>query len=187
MKRGCSASSIDSPQTNRKTGQLRRSALDLWRLQRHKVPIEKGRRSAMTLKEFFTQFFHLVERPDAEHALPQPGVTANSWVRDEFGNHYYRTRGGARDPALGYERRWVIYSGLARSVAPCRRAGAAGSPIPTPPPPRRKNTPRANGRKLGAENHTGTAQAYRPQGSISHPRGASESHGRFTPPGRRAI
>ena len=27
---------------------------------------------------------------------------------DEFGNTYYRTRGGKIDPALGFERRWVI-------------------------------------------------------------------------------
>ena len=30
---------------------------------------------------------------------------------DEFGNRYYRTRGGAIDPALGFDRRWVIYNG----------------------------------------------------------------------------
>src|SRR5206468_3005891 len=29
---------------------------------------------------------------------------------DEFGNIYYRTRGGAIDPALGFQRRWVIYA-----------------------------------------------------------------------------
>ena len=29
---------------------------------------------------------------------------------DEFGNVYYRTRGGAIDPALGFQRRWVIYA-----------------------------------------------------------------------------
>src|SRR5215475_3521173 len=30
---------------------------------------------------------------------------------DEFGNRYYRTRGGKIDPTLGFERRWVIYNG----------------------------------------------------------------------------
>ena len=30
---------------------------------------------------------------------------------DEFGNVYYRMRGGRIDPALGFNRRWVIYSG----------------------------------------------------------------------------
>ncbi len=32
---------------------------------------------------------------------------------DEFGNRYYRTRGGAIDPTLGFQRRWVIYNGYA--------------------------------------------------------------------------
>ena len=30
---------------------------------------------------------------------------------DEFGNRYYRTRGGKIDRGLGFERRWVIYNG----------------------------------------------------------------------------
>ena len=34
---------------------------------------------------------------------------------DEFGNAYYRTRGGAIDPALGFERRWVIYNGVSEA------------------------------------------------------------------------
>ena len=31
---------------------------------------------------------------------------------DEFGNRYYRTKGGKIDPTLGFERRWVIYRGI---------------------------------------------------------------------------
>ena len=34
---------------------------------------------------------------------------------DEFGNRYYRTKGGKIDPALGFERRWVIYNGVAEA------------------------------------------------------------------------
>jgi NADH:ubiquinone oxidoreductase subunit len=34
---------------------------------------------------------------------------------DESGNAYYRTRGGAIDPALGFERRWVIYNGVSEA------------------------------------------------------------------------
>src|SRR5690606_7685521 len=30
---------------------------------------------------------------------------------DEFGNRYYRTRGGKIDPVLRFERRWVVYNG----------------------------------------------------------------------------
>ena len=36
--------------------------------------------------------------------------------QDEFGNRYYRTRGGAIDPALGFDRRWVIYNGAVRRL-----------------------------------------------------------------------
>ena len=53
---------------------------------------------------------------------------------DEHGNRYYRTKGGKIDPALGYERRWVIYNGdveasrigadLARLDPPHPRAAA---------------------------------------------------------------
>ena len=31
--------------------------------------------------------------------------------QDEFGNIYYRTKGGKIDPTLLFERRWVVYSG----------------------------------------------------------------------------
>ncbi|WP_291829517.1 NADH-ubiquinone oxidoreductase subunit NDUFA12 family protein, partial [Bosea sp. (in: a-proteobacteria)] len=34
---------------------------------------------------------------------------------DEFGNVYYRTKGGVKDGALGYQRRWVIYNGEAEA------------------------------------------------------------------------
>ena len=34
---------------------------------------------------------------------------------DEFGNRYYRTRGGKIDPTLRIERRWVVYNGIAEA------------------------------------------------------------------------
>src|SRR5438477_7547277 len=34
---------------------------------------------------------------------------------DEFGNRYFRTKGGKIDPVLRFERRWVIYKGLAEA------------------------------------------------------------------------
>jgi NADH:ubiquinone oxidoreductase subunit len=34
---------------------------------------------------------------------------------DEFGNRYYRTKGGKIDPTLGFQRRWVIYNGIAEA------------------------------------------------------------------------
>ncbi len=42
---------------------------------------------------------------------------------DEFGNVYYRTKGGKIDPALGFERRWVIFNGVAEAT--CHTAGLA--------------------------------------------------------------
>ena len=35
--------------------------------------------------------------------------------QDEQGNLYYRTIGGKIDPTLGFERRWVIYNGVAEA------------------------------------------------------------------------
>ena len=62
---------------------------------------------------------------------------------DEFGNRYYRTKNGKIDPTLGFERRWVIYAGiaeaskiplgLARLDAPCGRCAAAAEQDQTAP------------------------------------------------------
>jgi NADH:ubiquinone oxidoreductase subunit len=121
----------------------------------------------MTLKEFFTQFFTWWN-----------GQTLNTrfhtWRHgervgeDEFGNVYYRSKGGAKDPALGIERRWVIYAGLADlSRVPPGWRGWLAHTYPTAPS-QEEYAPR-EWQKNGAENHTGTAQAYRPQGSILTP------------------
>ena len=54
---------------------------------------------------------------------------------DEFGNVYYRTRGGKIDRALGFERRWVIYKGLAEgSNTPTGWYGWLHHTVDTPPP-----------------------------------------------------
>ena len=60
--------------------------------------------------------------------------------QDEFGNRYYRTRGGKIDPTLLMERRWVIYNGeaeasigaavVARLAAPHRRCAADRGALP---------------------------------------------------------
>src|SRR5215831_3208178 len=53
---------------------------------------------------------------------------------DEFGNRYYRTRGGKIDPTLGYERRWVIYNGTAEaSIVPPSWHGWLDHTVDTPP------------------------------------------------------
>ena len=53
---------------------------------------------------------------------------------DEFGNRYYRTRGGKIDPTLGYERRWGIYNGTAEaSIVPPSWHGWLHHTVDTPP------------------------------------------------------
>lgn len=83
---------------------------------------------------------------------------------DEFGNVYYRTRGGVKDKALGFERRWVIYNGEAE-----------GSRVPpgwngwmqhrTDTPPTKEDYKPREWQKPHLPNMTGTPDAWRPPGS----------------------
>ena len=68
---------------------------------------------------------------------------------DEFGNRYYRTRGGKIDPTLGFERRWVVYNGYAEASA-CRRPGMAGFITPSIRRRRRKTTSHIPGKSRTA-------------------------------------
>jgi len=84
---------------------------------------------------------------------------------DEFGNAYYRTRGGAIDPGLGFERRWVIYNGVSEaSMTPAGWNGWLHHTVDTPPTqedykPRESERPHMG-------NPTGTPAAIVPKGSI---------------------
>ena len=86
--------------------------------------------------------------------------------QDEFGNSYYRTSGGKLDPALGYERRWVIYAGESDgSKTPPGWYGWLHQTTDTPPT---AETYVAREWEMPHQaNMTGTAQAYRPAGSLS--------------------
>ena len=83
---------------------------------------------------------------------------------DEFGNAYYRSRGGKIDPVLGFERRWVIYKGYSEaSMTPPGWYGWMQHTTDTPPTeeayaPRDWQLPHQ-------PNMTGTPAAYRPTGS----------------------
>lgn len=85
--------------------------------------------------------------------------------RDEFGNTYYRSKGGRIDPAIGVERRWVIYAGYAEaSQIPPGWHGWMHHRTDVPPTaeayePRDWQLPHK-------QNMTGTPGAYRPRGSI---------------------
>jgi NADH:ubiquinone oxidoreductase subunit len=83
---------------------------------------------------------------------------------DEYGNVYYRSRGGEKDKALGHERRWVIYNGEAEaSRVPPGWAGWLAFTYQTAPSSE-EYAPR-EWQKPHQSNQTGTANAYRPGGS----------------------
>ena len=117
----------------------------------------------MTLKQFFTEVFTWWNGQTL-------GTRFHTWRNgefvgtDEFGNTYYRTKGRTIDPALGTERRWVVYNGDtdASRVPP----GWRGWLCHTYPlaPSEETYTPR-EWEKPYVPNMTGTAQAYRPRGS----------------------
>jgi len=65
--------------------------------------------------------------------------------QDGQGNTYYRTKGRKIDPTLGFERRWVVYNGLAEASR-IPRSGMAGSITPSTSRRPKRATPRANGR-----------------------------------------
>ncbi|WP_374308271.1 NADH:ubiquinone oxidoreductase subunit NDUFA12 [Methylocella sp.] len=100
------------------------------------------------------------------------GATLNSrfytWLHgtlvgtDEFGNLYYR--GKKIDPALGFERRWVIYNGYAEgSATPPGWYGWLHHTVDVPPTDE-KYEPR-EWQLPYIPNLTGTPEAWRPPGS----------------------
>jgi NADH:ubiquinone oxidoreductase subunit len=83
---------------------------------------------------------------------------------DEFGNRYFRTKGGKIDPTLLFERRWVIYNGYAEaSTVPPSWHGWLHHTVDVPPT-EENYKPRA-WQKPHRPNMTGTPGAYRPPGS----------------------
>jgi NADH:ubiquinone oxidoreductase subunit len=84
---------------------------------------------------------------------------------DEFGNAYYRTLGGKIDPALGFERRWVIYNGVSEaSMTPPGWNGWLHQTVDTPPSEEPTYHPR-EWQLPHRGNPTGTPAAVRPKGS----------------------
>jgi NADH:ubiquinone oxidoreductase subunit len=83
---------------------------------------------------------------------------------DEFGNRYYRRRGGRIDPALGFERRWVVYNGYADpSTVPPSWHGWLHHTVDTPPT--QESYTSHVWQKPHRSNMTGAPGAYRPTGS----------------------
>lgn len=84
--------------------------------------------------------------------------------KDAAGNLYYRSKGGAIDPTLGHERRWVIYNGEAdASMIPPGWHGWLHGRTDVPPS-KEEYTPR-EWELPHQGNPTGSAAAYRPKGS----------------------
>lgn len=117
-----------------------------------------------SMKEFFTQFFTWWNGQTL-------GTRFFTWRKgqfvgeDEFGNRYYRyTQAQAIDSNVGAERRWVVYNGYADAskVPPGWRAWLCHNG--DVPPSEEGYTPHP-WEKPYVPNLTGTAQAYRPQGS----------------------
>jgi NADH:ubiquinone oxidoreductase subunit len=83
---------------------------------------------------------------------------------DEYGNRYYRTKGGGVDPTLRFERRWVVYKGLAEAstISPAWH-GWIHHTVDTPPPS--ESVTPLPWWKPHRPNLTGTPAAYRPTGS----------------------
>ena len=75
------------------------------------------------------------------------------------------TKGGKLDPALGFERRWVIFSGTSEgSAVPPGWYGWLHHTVATPPT---AETYVAHDWEMPHKpNMTGTAGAYRPEGSM---------------------
>jgi NADH:ubiquinone oxidoreductase subunit len=83
---------------------------------------------------------------------------------DPFGNRYYRARGGVKDPVLLFERRWVIYAGVAEgSMTPPGWYGWLHHTVDVPPPD--ENYEPRDWQLPHLPNLTGTPEAWRPPGS----------------------
>jgi NADH:ubiquinone oxidoreductase subunit len=83
---------------------------------------------------------------------------------DGQGNRYYRTIGRKIDPTLGFERRWVVYNGLAEaSRIPPEWHGWIHHTVDVAPT-EETYAPR-EWEKPHVPNMTGTPLAYRPPGS----------------------
>lgn len=107
--------------------------------------------------------------------------------QDEFGNRYYRWRGGKIDPTLGFERRWVIYNGYAEaSTIPPTWHGWIHHIVDVPPT--EENYQPRPWQKPHRSNLTGTRAAYRPSGSTlaeSRRPAATGDYKRWVPENRK--
>lgn len=129
------------------------------------------------MKTFFLQFFTWWNGQTL-------GTRFNTWRNgervgaDEFGNVYYRSRGRKADAALGHERRWVIYNGLAEaSSVPAGWNGWLHHTVDVAPS--EESYVAREWQQPHQENKTGTAEAYRPKGSAVNASAHPKSDGAY--------
>ncbi|MBT4770051.1 MAG: NADH:ubiquinone oxidoreductase subunit NDUFA12 [Rhodospirillaceae bacterium] len=99
---------------------------------------------------------------------------------DQFGNKYYRRKGGPRVVNNGRERRWVLYKGKAEaSSVPPAWHGWLHHIVDSPPTdiPERKPVYE----KPHLPNLTGTGGAYRPPGHVLRGGVREEATGDYEP------
>ena len=102
---------------------------------------------------------------------------------DEGGNRYFRTRNGRVNPALGFDRRWVIYAGEA-DASKIPPAWYRWMHHQTDVPPVNDGYRPREWEKPHQPNMTGTAAAHHPHGSILRPdpeRAISAGYDAWTP------
>jgi NADH:ubiquinone oxidoreductase subunit len=122
-----------------------------------------GLSTAREMKTFFLRFFTWWNGATFGTLL-WTALYGEPMGEDEFGNRYYRTKGGKIDPSLGFERRWVIYNGTAEaSIVPPDWHGWLHHTVDIPPT-QENVTPRPWW-KPHQPNLTGTPGAHRPIGS----------------------
>ena len=107
--------------------------------------------------------------------FPDEDTCLNHLMRTRFGERltcfkcqkeatYYRTKGRKIDPTLGFERRWVVYTGYAEATrVPPSWHGWLHHTVDVAPT-EETYTPR-EWEKPHVPNMTGTPAAYRPSGS----------------------
>src|ERR1700709_324736 len=117
----------------------------------------------MSMKLYWLRFFTWWKGASL-NTLRHTRVHGELVGHDEFGNAYYRTKGGVIDPHLGFERRWVIFNG--ESEASSTPPGWFGwlhhtyDTLPT-----EDGYVRHSWELPHRPNLTGTAEAWRPKGS----------------------
>lgn len=129
------------------------------------------------MKTFFLQFFTWWNGQTM-------GTRFHTWRHgervgeDELGNVYYRSKGGKRDAALGHERRWVVYNGVAEaSSVPAGWNGWLHHTVDVPPS--EESYHGKEWQKAHLPNMTGTARAYRPKGSAVNTSAHPKSEGAY--------